>query len=94
MIFEINLSRCFRSKFLFLNSLQNRNEILFYHLVHQRIREMLPLIYTPTVGTVSLEYSSLYVQNRGLHLPYPLKNQIPEIIQNLSKNDIGNNSFN
>lgn len=71
------------SKYQFLSSLQNRNEILFYRLVYEHVSEMLPLIYTPTVGDVSLQYSSLYRQHRGLYLSYPLKDKMEEIIADL-----------
>jgi malate dehydrogenase (oxaloacetate-decarboxylating) len=68
------------SKFLFLNSLQNRNEILFYRLVSEHITEMLPLIYTPTVGDISLHYGHLYREPRGLYIAYPEKNNIQKMI--------------
>ncbi len=76
------------AKYTFLSSLQNRNEILFYRLVLEHISEMLPLIYTPTVGEVSLDYSLLYHQHRGIYLSYPLKDKIDEIIAHLPNPDI------
>ena len=56
------------ARFTFLSALQNRNEILFYRLICDHISEMLPYIYTPTVGDVSLNYSNLYVEHRGVYL--------------------------
>lgn len=76
------------AKYIFLSSLQNRNEILFYRLVHEHIAEMLPLIYTPTVGDVSLHFSLLYRQHRGIYLSYPLKDKIREIIKNLPHSEV------
>lgn len=76
------------AKYLFLSSLQNRNEILFYRLVIEHIAEMLPLIYTPTVGDVSLHYSLLYRYHRGVYLSYPLKSKINTIIQNIAQEEI------
>jgi malate dehydrogenase (oxaloacetate-decarboxylating) len=76
------------AKFSFLSALQNRNEVLFYRLVHEHIAEMLPLIYTPTVGDVSVHYSMLYTQHRGIYLSYPLKDRIEEIIQNIPQKDV------
>jgi len=73
------------AKYLFLNSLQNRNETLFYRLVLEHIDEMLPYIYTPTVGDVSQQYSILYREHRGIYLSYPLREKIPQIIENLKK---------
>lgn len=76
------------SKYIFLSALQNRNEILFYRLVYEHITEMLPLVYTPTIGDVSLHFSILYRQHRGIYLSYPLQNKIKEIIANLSHEEV------
>lgn len=75
-------------KYLFLSSLQNRNEVLFYRLVHEHISEMLPLIYTPTVGDASLNFSDLYAYHRGLYLSFPLQSEIPKIIADYPRDDI------
>ena len=76
------------SKFQFLYSLQNRNEVLFYRLVLEHLSEMLPYIYTPTVGEVSLQYSSLYREHRGLYLSYPHKDKMKEILSSLKAKQI------
>ncbi len=76
------------SKYIFLSALQNRNEILFYRLIYEHVTEMLPLIYTPTVGDVSLHYSILYRQHRGIYLSYPLEDKIGDIIWNLPNEEI------
>ncbi len=73
---------------MYLSSLQNRNEILFYSLVRRHITEMLPYIYTPTVGDVSLLYSSMHQEQRGLYLSYPHKDRIPQIIEQLKEKPI------
>ncbi|MDR2539505.1 MAG: NAD-dependent malic enzyme [Chlamydiales bacterium] len=76
------------SKYTFLSSLQDRNEVLFYRLVLDHISEMLPFIYTPTIGEVSLQFSSLYHQHRGVYLSYPLQDKIEEIIANLPQKEL------
>lgn len=76
------------SKYLFLSALHNRNEILFYRLVSEHITEMLPYIYTPTVGDVSLHYSSLYTEPRGVYLSYPHRQKMEEMIHNISRDEI------
>lgn len=76
------------AKFKFLSALQDRNETLFFRLLSEHPEEMLPFIYTPTVGDASLNYSYVYNQNRGVYLSYPLKDQIDEIIQNLPKDRV------
>lgn len=76
------------SKYTFLSSLQDRNEVLFYRLVLDHISEMLPFIYTPTIGEVSLQFSSLYHQHRGVYLSYPLQDRIEEIITDLPQKEL------
>jgi malate dehydrogenase (oxaloacetate-decarboxylating) len=76
------------SKYTFLSSLQNRNEILFYRLLYEHIEEMLPLIYTPTVGAVSLEFSMLYRQHRGIYLSYPLQDKMEKVLESLPQKEI------
>ncbi len=68
------------AKFIFLNALQNRNEILFYYLVGHHVIEMLPYIYTPTVGDISMNYSCLHWEHRGLYISYPNKDRIDQMI--------------
>ena len=75
-------------KYLFLNALQNRNEILFYRFVSEYINEMVPLIYTPTVGSVSTEYSRLYREQRGLYISYPHKSKISEMLENFPRSEV------
>lgn len=75
-------------KHLFLTQLQNTNEMLFYMLVDRHVKEMLPYIYTPTVGDVSLHFSNLYLHHRGLYLSYPLKDKMEEMIHNFPREDI------
>ncbi len=75
-------------KWTFLTALQNRNEILFYRLVLEHIDEMLPFVYTPTVGDVSLHFSALYTHPRGIYLSYPLQDKIDDIFAHLPHNDV------
>ena len=70
-------------KYSFLSSLQNRNETLFYYLCSLHPEEMLPYIYTPTVGDASLKYSQIYTENRGIYISYPHKDRMEEIVANM-----------
>jgi malate dehydrogenase (oxaloacetate-decarboxylating) len=56
------------AKYTYLRSLQERNEVLYYALVEAHLAEMLPIIYTPTVGDAVKHASALYQSARGLSL--------------------------
>lgn len=75
-------------KFTFLAALQNRNEVLFYKLVLDHIEEMLPYIYTPTVGDASINYSYIYNQVRGIYLSYPQKGKLKEVLQSVHRDRV------
>jgi len=56
------------NRYVFLSSLLDRNEALFFRLVIENLDEMLPIVYTPTVGTAIEEFSHLFRRPRGVFL--------------------------
>jgi len=56
------------AKYIFLSHVRDRNEVLFYRLLTDHIEEMLPIVYTPTVGTAIERYSLEYDRPRGVYL--------------------------
>jgi malate dehydrogenase (oxaloacetate-decarboxylating) len=56
------------AKYVFLTALHDRNEVLFYRLLGDHLREMLPVVYTPTVGQAIERYSHEYRRPRGIYL--------------------------
>jgi malate dehydrogenase (oxaloacetate-decarboxylating) len=55
-------------RFRFLRRMQDTNEVLFFALLHRHLREMLPVVYTPTVGEGVERFSEIYERPRGLSL--------------------------
>ncbi|HEX3214880.1 MAG TPA: NAD-dependent malic enzyme [Actinomycetota bacterium] len=56
------------AKHLYLASLRDRNEVLFYRLLADHLQEMLPIVYTPTIGEVIERFSHEYNRPRGVFL--------------------------
>jgi malate dehydrogenase (oxaloacetate-decarboxylating)(NADP+) len=69
-------------KYLYLISLQDRNETLFYRVVMNNIEEMMPLIYTPTVGQACQEFQHVFRRSRGFYVSSRDRGNIKNILQN------------
>ncbi len=67
-------------RYVFLRGLQDTNEILFYALLTRNIEELMPIVYTPTVGLGCELFSHLFRRPRGLFLSIPHKDLIRRII--------------
>jgi malate dehydrogenase (oxaloacetate-decarboxylating) len=68
------------NKYSFLRDLQDTNETLFYALLVRNVEQMLPLVYTPTVGEACQRFSEIWRKPRGLFLSYPNKGRIAHIL--------------
>src|SRR6266404_6859524 len=69
-------------RYIYLVSLQDRNETLFYRLLQEHITEMMPVIYTPVVGEGCKQYSRIWRRPRGLYIPYTRRNDIGAVLAN------------
>jgi malate dehydrogenase (oxaloacetate-decarboxylating) len=67
-------------RYFFLRGLQDANETLFYALLTRNLAEMLPLVYTPTVGQGCEEFSNYWHYPRGVFLSWPHRQRIAEIL--------------
>lgn len=76
------------NKHIYLRNIQDTNETLFYHLIENHLEEMMPVIYTPTVGEACQRFSDIYRRHRGIFISYPDRDFIEDILQNVNKNNV------
>ena len=69
-------------RYIHLTSLQDRNEVLFFRLLTSHIEEMMPVVYTPTVGEACQQFSHIFRRPRGLYISYDQRDRIDEILRN------------
>ncbi|UJF17437.1 NAD-dependent malic enzyme [Vibrio sp. SS-MA-C1-2] len=75
-------------KHIFLRQIQDTNETLYYRLINNHVEEMMPIIYTPTVGDACQRFSEIYRRNRGIFLSIANKYSLDEIINNAPNQDV------
>lgn len=75
-------------KHIFLRNIQDTNETLYYKLLTNHLEEMMPIIYTPTVGLACQQFSRIYRRKRGLFLSYPDRDKLDDILQNATKTNV------
>lgn len=94
---ELQVARAYRgycgeptrlAKYQFLRGLQERQEILFYALLERHLEEMLPVVYTPTVGEAVQKFSQLYQNPRGLSLSPENIHKADDILAAYPLNDV------
>ena len=73
------------NKHIYLRGIQDSNETLFYALVSKHINEMMPIIYTPTVGDACERFSDIYRNSRGLFISWEERDHIDDILRNATK---------
>lgn len=75
-------------RYIFLMALLGRNERLFYRLLIENIEELMPIVYTPTVGQACQEFAHIYRQARGFYITPDDRGQIETILGNWPEKDV------
>ena len=75
-------------RFIFLQALLGRNERLFYRLAVDHVEEVLPLIYTPTVGQACQEFAHIFRQPKGLYISAEDRGSVRSVIANWPEQDV------
>ncbi len=75
-------------KYSLMRDLQDTTEVLFYSLIEHFMEELLPIVYTPTVGEGCQRFSEIWRKPRGLFISYPNKHRIEQMIADARYDDI------
>ena len=75
-------------KHVYLRRIQDMNETLYYSLIQAHLEEMMPIIYTPTVGEACEKFSDIYRCARGLFISYDQRHDMDDILRNAIKPNV------
>lgn len=75
-------------KHIYLRNIQDTNETAYFRVVTDHLAEIMPIIYTPTVGVACQQFSKIYRRKRGLFISYPDRDRIEDMLQNATKQNV------
>ncbi|MBC53548.1 MAG: NAD-dependent malic enzyme [Gammaproteobacteria bacterium] len=76
------------NRHIYLRAVQDTNETLFYRLISEHLVEMLPIIYTPTVGEACEHFSDIYRSARGIFVSYEERDCMTDIMHSVTKDKV------
>ncbi len=76
------------NKHIYLRVVQDNNETLFHRLLQNHLEEMLPIIYTPTVGDACERFSDIYRSARGLFISYADRDCLDDVLRSATKKKV------
>lgn len=75
-------------RYIFLSSLRKRNERLYYRLLIEHIEELMPVVYTPTVGEACQEFARIFRETAGFYISIRNRGHIYELLQNWHEDEV------
>ena len=75
-------------RYIYMSALQGRNERLYYRLIMEHIEEVMPIIYTPTVGQACKEFAAIFRQTKGLYITAKDRGSVRQILPNWPVRDV------
>ncbi len=75
-------------RYIFLSSLHKRNERLYYRMLIEHIEELMPVVYTPTVGEACQEFARIFRETAGFYISLRNRGHIYELLQNWHEDEV------